>query len=184
MKVKQILQKAGLLLLLACEILTAAETVSEPRTYLMPAWQAGATDKMLLLNGTWEFRYSADSPWKAIQVPGEAVMQGYAIRHDQPFFYRKKLTLPKAYAGKEIILRFDGVYSHAKLYVNGKYVREHHGGFTRWETDITEFVRPGKTNEILLEVEDRLDEVSYASGYAHHPIGGILSSSKPRTRWK
>ena len=174
MKVKQILQKAGLLLLLACETLTAAETISEPRTYLMPAWQAGATDKMLLLNGTWEFRYSADSPWKTIQVPGEAVMQGYAIRHDQPFFYRKELTLPKAYAGKEIILRFDGVYSHAKLYINGKYVREHHGGFTRWETDITEFVRPGKTNEILLEVEDRLDEVSYASGYAHHPIGGIL----------
>lgn len=25
-----------------------------------------------------------------------------------------------------------------------------------------------------MEVEDRLDEISYASGYAHHPIGGIL----------
>lgn len=73
-----------------------------------------------------------------------------------------------------IFLRFDGVYSHAFLYVNGKEVREHHGGFTRWETDITSYVRPGKKAEILLRVEDRLDDISYASGYAHHPIGGIL----------
>ena len=29
------------------------------------------------------------------------------------------------------------LYSHAKLNVNGQYVREHHGGFTCWETDIT-----------------------------------------------
>ena len=58
--------------------------------------------------------------------------------------------------------------------VNGKFVREHHGGFTRWETDITSFVRIGKKNEIQLAVVDRLDEISYASGYAHHPIGGIL----------
>ena len=58
--------------------------------------------------------------------------------------------------------------------MNGTFVREHHGGFTRWDTDVTPFVRPGKKNEIRLEVTDRLDDISYASGYAHHPIGGIL----------
>ena len=36
-------------------------------------------------------------------------------------------------------------------------------------------LRPSrKENEIRLEVTDRLDDISYASGYAHHPIGGIL----------
>lgn len=101
-------------------------------------------------------------------------MQGFAIEHDKPFFYKKDFTIPADYAGKRLILRFDGVYSHARLSVNGKFVREHHGGFTRWETDITSFVRIGKKNEIQLAVVDRLDEISYASGYAHHPIGGIL----------
>lgn len=71
-------------------------------------------------------------------------MQGYAIEHDTPYLYRKSFTLPADYKGKRVILRFDGVYSHAVLSVNGKQVREHHGGFTRWETDVTEFVRPGK----------------------------------------
>lgn len=102
-------------------------------------------------------------------------MQGYAIEHDKPFTYRKSFTVPADYAGKHTILRFDGVYSHARLFVNGTFVREHHGGFTRWETDVTPFVRPGKKNEIRLEVTDRLDDISYASGYAHHPIGGILA---------
>ena len=45
---------------------------------------------------------------------------------------------------------------------------EHHGGFTRWETDITGFVKAGRTNEIRLEITDRLDEISFASGYASH----------------
>ena len=135
---------------------------------------AGVETPAVLLSGTWQFRYSPDSKWDKIQVPGEPAMQGYAIEHDKPFTYRKSFTVPADYASKHTILRFDGVYSHARLFVNGTFVREHHGGFTRWETDVTPFVRPGKKNEIRLEVTDRLDDISYASGYAHHPIGGIL----------
>ena len=135
---------------------------------------AGVETPAVLLSGTWQFRYSPDSKWDKIQVPGEPAMQGYAIEHDKPFTYRKSFTVPADYAGKHTILRFDGVYSHARLFVNGTFFREHHGGFTRWDTDVTPFVRPGKKNEIRLEVTDRLDDISYASGYAHHPIGGIL----------
>lgn len=135
---------------------------------------AGVETPAVLLSGTWQFRYSPDSKWDKIQVPGEPAMQGYAIEHDKPFTYRKSFTVPADYAGKHTILRFDGVYSHARLFVNGTFVREHHGGFTRWDTDVTPFVRPGKKNEIRLEVTDRLDDISYASGYAHHPIGEIL----------
>jgi len=135
---------------------------------------AGVETPAVLLSGTWQFRYSPDSKWDKIQVPGEPAMQGYAIEHDKPFTYRKSFTVPADYAGKHTILRFDGVYSYARLFVNDTFVREHHGGFTRWDTDVTPFVRPGKKNEIRLEVTDRLDDISYASGYAHHPIGGIL----------
>ncbi|MDL2255288.1 beta-galactosidase [Parabacteroides sp. OttesenSCG-928-G06] len=144
------------------------------RTYQLPDQVGNMHTPNILLNGTWQFKYSPKSKWTSIQVPGEAAMQGYAIEHDKPFFYKKSFTLPKEYAGQKVILRFDGVYSHAKLSVNGQFVREHHGGFTRWEADVTSFVKPGKKNEIELEVTDRLDEISYASGYAHHPIGGIL----------
>ena len=89
-------------------------------------------------------------------------------------FIVKSFTLPADYKGKRVILRFDGVYSHAILSVNGKQVREHHGGFTRWGDGCDGICTAGKKNEIQLEITDRIDDISYASGYAHHPIGGIL----------
>ena len=150
------------------------ERLPDEASYPVLQELAGVETPAVLLSGTWQFQYSPDSKWDKIQVPGEPAMQGYAIEHDKPFTYRKSFTVPVDYAGKHTILRFDGVYSHARLFVNGTFVREHHGGFTRWETDVTPFVRPGKKNEIRLEVTDRLDDISYASGYAHHPIGGIL----------
>lgn len=150
------------------------ERLPDEASYPVLQELAGVESPAVLLSGTWQFRYSPNSKWDKIQVPGEPAMQGYAVEHDKPFTYRKSFTVPADYAGKHTILRFDGVYSHARLFVNGTFVREHHGGFTRWETDITSFVRPGKKNGIRLEVTDRLDDISYAAGYAHHPIGGIL----------
>ena len=162
------------LLLSGTKAFAQVERLPDEASYPVLQELAGVETPAVLLSGTWQFRYSPDSKWDKIQVPGEPAMQGYAIEHDKPFTYRKSFTVPADYAGKHTILRYDGVYSHARLVVNGTFVREHHGGFTRWETDVTPFVRPGKKNEIRLEVTDRLDDISYASGYAHHPIGGIL----------
>lgn len=178
MKIKHILFTLSTACLLsAAPVVTMATVSSAPsieRSYTCPSQLEGVRQPVLSLNGNWNFRYSPKSGWTTIKVPGEAAMQGYAIEHDKPFVYKKTFNVPADYAGKRMILRFDGVYSHARLSVNGKFVREHHGGFTRWETDVTKWVRAGKKNEIQVEVTDRLDEISYASGYAHHPIGGIL----------
>ena len=174
-QIKTILFAFGCSLLLSgTKAFAQVERLPDEASYPVLQELAGVETPAVLLSGTWQFRYSPDSKWDKIQVPGEPAMQGYAIEHDKPFTYRKSFTVPADYAGKHTILRFDGVYSYARLFVNYTFVREHHGGFTRWETDVTPFVRPGKKNEIRLEVTDRLDDISYASGYAHHPIGGIL----------
>ena len=175
------IQKFALFL---CACLLLQTTIASAEKNRLPAEAAfyipqkvtGIRHPAISLDGIWQFRYSPSDSWAEIIVPGEAAMQGYAIGHDKPFIYRKIFTLPSDYTGNHIILRFDGVYSHARLFVNGKFIREHHGGFTRWETDITPYVHPGQTNELQLEITDRLDDISYASGYAHHPIGGILRS--------
>lgn len=167
----------------ACSLLLPAGAVSartgripDEAACLLPVAVEGVAKPVLSLDGTWQFRYAPKGRWEPVAVPGELAMQGYAIEHDRPYTYRRTFTVPADFAGRRVILRFDGVYSHARLAVNGSFVREHHGGFTRWETDVTELVRPGRRNELMLEVTDRLDDISYASGYAHHPVGGILRS--------
>ncbi|MCH5719251.1 glycoside hydrolase family 2 protein [Niabella hibiscisoli] len=148
-----------------------------------PVQVTGVVNPIKSLDGQWEINLnpaanamtdnSASAGWRIIQVPGEAMMQGFKIQHDTAFIYRKKLPAIINTTGKRHVIRFNGVYNHAKVYCNGKLVREHFGGFTAWDADITKFVKPGQDNWLHVSVTDRADDISYASGYAHHPIGGI-----------
>lgn len=181
---KRLTTKAIFTSLLLC-FLAGVNSQNAIRQAPLPDKVNGIANSQCLLNGDWQFdpapkgafeksSYKPAGGWMPILVPGECAMQGYAIEHDKPVLYRKTFSVPADFASKKSILRFDGVYSYARLFINGNFIREHHGGFTRWETDITSYIKPGKTNEIKLEVTDCIDEISYASGYAHHPIGGIL----------
>lgn len=112
--------------------------------------------------------------WAPIAVPGEPAMQGFDVAFDTEAGYRTALPIPAALDGERVILRFEGVYSSARVWVNGTHVGDHLGGFTRFEIDITHAVVPGGANVLVVGVTDRSDSVSTASNYAFHPIGGIL----------
>ena len=152
----------------------AAYTIYTVKSYDIPERVEGVTRHTIDLNGKWDFKFSPSSGWTKVSVPGELAMQGYGVAHDEPVTYRRTVNIPADFAGHRIILRFDGTYSYATLIVNGKTVREHRGGFSRWETDVTGVVKPGRKNVIELRLTDPVEEISYASGYAHHPVCGIL----------
>lgn len=167
---------AGLLLLLS-GITQAQDYIAPGRQALapLPASISGVKAPVTSMAGTWQISLTNNkTDWKEIQVPGEAAMQGVTIQHDQPFQYRRSITIPKEAAGKAVSIRFNGVYSHARVWVDGHFLREHFGGFTAWECDLTPYATAGKTVQLTVEVTDRIDDISFASGYAHHPIGGIL----------
>lgn len=70
-------------------------------------------------------------------------------------WYRKHFTLDKAYAGKTVILRFDGVYMESEVWVNGKPAGNHVYGYTPFWFDITPFLnRTGKDNVIAVKVNN------------------------------
>ncbi|MCP4311754.1 MAG: beta-galactosidase [Bacteroidetes bacterium] len=144
----------------------------------------GIRNPVISLNGTWKFSMAPPTDhwkngvdfneWPDIQVPGECQMQGFAIQHDQPYVYKKQFEIPDDYSGKQISLNFFGVYSYAKVWVNGTFICEHFGGFTKWSCPITDYVNAGETAILTLEFADLADDISYGSGYAQHQIGGIL----------
>ena len=159
---------------------------SDPRPVIVPVpvSVAGNDEHIVDLNGEWKFTMTPPegfwendtdvSTWSDINVPGEALMQGYAIQQDQEYVYKTSINIPEAFSDRAILLRFAGVYSAARVWVNGVFLKQHVGGFTSWDVDITDYVTAGNAALLTVAVTDQSDDISRASFYAKHNIGGIL----------
>ncbi|MBN1790229.1 MAG: DUF4982 domain-containing protein [Bacteroidales bacterium] len=80
-----------------------------------------------------------------------ATSTGYALGGTG--WYRKHFILPKNDAGKTVILRFDGVYMEAEVWVNGKVAGNHVYGYTPFYFDITPLLNEtGEDNIIAVKV--------------------------------
>ena len=111
---------------------------------------------------------SVDLPhdWSIAPLPGEdgpgqigpfsmsspgATSTGYAL--GDTAWYRKHFTLRTSDAGKTAILRFDGVYMEAEVWVNGKKAGSHVYGYTPFWFNITSMLnKPGEENIIAVRV--------------------------------
>ncbi len=68
-------------------------------------------------------------------------------------WYRRDIEIPEDKKGKRVILHFGAVDHIATVYVNGKKVFNHVGGYVGFEVDITDFITDGK-NSLCVRAED------------------------------
>ena len=115
-----------------------------------------------------------DKGWDDIQVPGIWELNGYGdplynnigyawqyqYRNNPPVVpvegnhvgsYRREVTIPAEWSGKQILAHFGSVSSNMYLWVNGKYVGYSEDTKLEAEFDITKYVKPGK-NLIAFQV--------------------------------
>ena len=67
-------------------------------------------------------------------------------------YYSRRFTVPEIYGNERLVLRFDAVTHYAKVYVDGKLVCEHKGGFLPFEIELAGFVSAGKDSLLLVAV--------------------------------
>lgn len=111
------------------------------------------------LSGIWEFQLTQDSPWQRIAVPGSYNDQLVSLEgryHCGESCYRTHITIPHVLSGQRRVLRFDAVTHDAQVFLNGEKISTHKGGFLPFEVDISEFVQPGETAELLIKVDNRI----------------------------
>ena len=84
-------------------------------------------------NQDFDFDTIAPDRWRKVVVPGSLILQGFDIENNTEYYYRRKISIPDSFAQKRVFLRFEGVYSNARVWVNNQFLKTHIGGFTAWD---------------------------------------------------
>jgi beta-galactosidase/beta-glucuronidase len=122
----------------------------------------------LCLNGTWEFEADpGDSGLErgmldqalaqTITVPfcPESPLSG--LQHEDfmaAVWYRRTVTIPAAWAGRQVLLHFQAVDYDATVWVNGVEVGRHRGGFTPFSCNLAGVAEAGETVTIVVRARD------------------------------
>lgn len=118
------------------------------------------------LNGLWDYAITvkdAAAPAKyegkiLVPYPIESALSGVkkSLQPGQNLWYRRSFTTQPPSSGERTLLHFGAVDWQATVYVNGKAVGGHTGGYTEFTLDITDQIRTG-TNELMVKVYDPSD---------------------------
>ena len=122
-----------------------------------------------------------DKAWQVVSLPnGIEYLPTEAsgcINYQGEVWYRKHFTPSEALKGKKLFLHFEAIMGKSKIYVNGKLLAEHFGGYLPVSVDVTDALKWGEDNVIAVWA-DNSDDPTYAPGkpqdvldYAY--LGGI-----------
>ncbi len=136
------------------------------------------TRQVIDLNGIWNFKLDKgvgfDEKWQESTLQDTirmAVPSSYNdLVEDSSFrdhigwvWYEREFIISKNMLDERLVLRFGSATHHAKVYINGKLLVEHKGGFTPFEGELNEFVTVGK-NRVTVAVNNILDESTLPVG--------------------
>ncbi|MEO7293365.1 MAG: sugar-binding domain-containing protein [Ginsengibacter sp.] len=135
------------------------------------------------LNGLWDYSivplFEKPVNWDGkilVPFPVESMLSGVSkkVGPQKLLWYKKIFTIPSAWKQQHILLHFGAVDWQATVWVNGKEMGRHEGGFDNFSFDITNALKPGVKQEIIVAVWDPSNE-----GY--HPAGKQYNN--PHSIW-
>lgn len=123
-----------------------------------------------------------DSAWEVVSTPHSVQLmpaEASGCRNYQGVaWYRKHFIVPEETAGKDVALHFEGIMGKQKIYVNGKEVKDHLGGYLPVMVSLTESgVKPGEECVVAV-MADNSDDKDFPPGKKQHSLdfayhGGI-----------
>ncbi|MFA7421402.1 MAG: sugar-binding domain-containing protein [Melioribacteraceae bacterium] len=138
------------------------------------------------LNGLWEYAIQTkllNAPKKyegKILVPFaiESSLSGVArsVGKENWLWYKTSFSVPKEWKGKNVRLNFGAVDWETEIFVNGKSIGTHSGGYDEFSFDVTQFLNQDK-NELVVRVWDPIDEGFQPHGKQVRKPGGIWYTS-------
>lgn len=123
--------------------------------------------KIININDSWKFikEDQADaflpdyktSDWEDVSVPHtwNAIDGANGFNFYQgACWYRKEIAIPTVDQDNRVYFEFKGSNSVTDVYVNGKYIGQHRGGYSTFRFDITDVIEFGKKNVLAVKVDN------------------------------
>ncbi|MCZ2342260.1 MAG: hypothetical protein LC104_10755 [Bacteroidales bacterium] len=127
--------------------------------------------------------------WKAIHVPANMARERPEWEYCHRYLYRCRVQVPAELRGKSFVLRFPNNALLTTVFVNGTRCGHSRTPSTLWECDVTDAIKPGETNEIIVGIKDlyyamsRTAEGQSARRLFHLPLSRFHGSGLPPTRF-
>jgi hypothetical protein len=142
------------------------------------------------LNGLWQLAFAKegedapvgkDLPERIlVPFPVESALSGVMKRAER-LWYRRHFAVPKEWAGQRLLLHFGAVDWEATVWLNGKKLGTHRGGYDGFSFDVTDALKGDGEQELVVGVWDPTDagtqprgkQVRRPEGIYYTPTTGI-----------
>ena len=167
---------------------------------LLPAAATLAQRANVDLTDGWKFiRQDAapDAPltdaWQSVSVPhcwnafdgqnGKAanpdLPDGY---YRGPGWYARSLDIPAAWKNRRVFIRFEAAFLVADVYLDGRHIGQHRGGFAAFCYELTPYLKFGASNQLRVRVDNSknadippLDADFTMEGGIYRPVGLLVT---------
>jgi len=153
-----------------------------------------AREDWMSLNGLWDCGITPDSATNfpslarkiLVPFPIESALSGVMTNLDEhsKLWYRKKFTVPEKWNGRHVRLHFGGVDWECEVWINGRPIGRHQGGYDAFTFDVTGALKGGG-EDLVVCVADPTEGDQPRGKQSRTPEGIFYTSTSGiwRTVW-
>ena len=122
------------------------------------------------LNGLWQLSFAKEgeeppvgrelSEQILVPFPVQSALSG-VMKPAERVWYRRTFEVPEEWAGKRVLLHFGAVNWESTVWVNGKKLGTHRGGYDGFSFDITGHLKKNGPQELIVGVWNPIDSGDY-----------------------
>lgn len=139
----------------------------------------------LNLNGIWQYQPGQEgdpvpsgplSGKILVPFPVESALSGVMEHHDR-IWYKRTFIVPKEWKNNHVLLHFGAVDYESEVFVNGRSMGIHRGGYDPFSYDITGALKSSGPQELVVRVFDPTDSAGFPRGKQTLNPHGIMYTS-------
>ena len=125
-----------------------------------------------LFNNDWQFIKADKAPdlastasltgWEKVQLPHTTEIESLVVSNQWQgdAWYKKAITADPSWKGKPVFIRFDAAMNAAEVFLNGKKMASHLGGYLPFTVDLTSELKFDAPNELIVHLDNRDNAVT------------------------